>query len=1095
MGEACANSSPYRGSYVAQLARRQARLLLLAVALLLLATTSGTVQEVLRFTINVPGDSKPIIVHADNLATWIQGGQRILLFRGKVLIEHGVALIRMEQGAAWVDQDHYRQTGIMRMEVFAEGNVTLENGKDIRTTSQAMIGLNTRGEIKLRAQTGKVVQQAQTNDPFYRRALGIRSARSQLPKDDVLEQVAFQEIKGEVQPLQSSVAAAWTSASQEPIVQPPTQSPAAPPPSGNELPPPSILPATPGATPSPPPGGPLAPLPPVPSPAASTAPAPGPPGRVTMATSPLRQLSIVPRTAAGFEPRSIEHDGQYIIFISGGVKLLVRSLDNKNLVDIEADRLVIWTRNEPGKLLTQLHSTQGETTNQIEFYLEGNVEFREQLGPEYRTLKADQFYYDVGRNVGVAMNADLEFREKNVPDPIHLRAQELDRISPTLFKAIKADVFSSKLPSDPGLQITVADATVEDKPIPKRSIFGFQIFNRETGEPETRLQRLFDGRNVVLELEDIPVLWLPFVQGDANDPLGPLEDVSFGYNNIFGAQFTATFNVYNLLGIDPIADTRWRLNLDYLTLRGPAAMTEFDYTGKSFLGLPAKLMGEAKAFGINDTGTDQLGGGRGPFDNHPEWRGWLYWQQNVQGLPNGFSLQSQLSVLSDPNFLEQYFPIIFNNGINQETFIYLKQQQDNWAWTILAEPRIRYWVTETESLPAANGYLLGQSFFDIFTYNAHASLGYYQLKITDVPPPPTSSTDVNTSTGRFDLYQDLTAPFTLGPFRIAPYGVLDLTYYTEDLNDTSIGRVYGGGGVRASIPFSRLYPSVQSDLFNLDGIYHKIVLGCNFFDVRSSVPHTELPQLDQLNDNASDQALRDIKPLEPFFNPAHGVYLRDSALYDPQLFALRQLVDNRIDTLDTIEVLQMDLFQRWQTKRGYPGQEHVVDWMTLDLSATYFPHSTRDDFGENFAFLQYDWTWNIGDRTALVSNAWVDPINQGTRMFAFGAYLNRPDRTNYFLGYREIDPLDSRAIIAAITYVFSPKYSMTGSILYDFGANTQINSFVLTRQGTDLQVSVGIAYNSILSTVGFTFEIVPNIVPLAQRIPGLTGIGPGSIVH
>ena len=48
-------------------------------------------------------------------------------------------------------------------------------------------------------------------------------------------------------------------------------------------------------------------------------------------------------------------------------------------------------------------------------------------------------------------------------------------------------------------------------------------------------------------------------------------------------------------------------------------------------------------------------------------------------------------------------------------------------------------------------------------------------------------------------------PFTLGPFRVVPYGVLDLTAYNNDLLGDSVGRVMGGGGVRTSIPFSRLY--------------------------------------------------------------------------------------------------------------------------------------------------------------------------------------------------------------------------------------------------------------------------------------------------
>ena len=68
------------------------------------------------------------------------------------------------------------------------------------------------------------------------------------------------------------------------------------------------------------------------------------------------------------------------------------------------------------------------------------------------------------------------------------------------------------------------------------------------------------------------------------------------------------------------------------------------------------------------------------------------------------------------------------------------------------------------------------------------------------------------------------------------YGMLDLTAYTHDLNGDSTGRVYGGGGVRGSIPFTRIYSDVQSDLFNLCGINHKIVLGGNYYIAKSNEP-------------------------------------------------------------------------------------------------------------------------------------------------------------------------------------------------------------------------------------------------------------------
>src|SRR5262249_29442107 len=195
------------------------------------------------------------------------------------------------------------------------------------------------------------------------------------------------------------------------------------------------------------------------------------------------------------------------------------------------------------------------------------------------------------------------------------------------------------------------------------------------------------------------------------------------------------------------------------------------------------------------------------------------------------------------------------------------------------------------------------------------------------------------------------------------------------------------------------------------------------------------------------------------------------------------------------EVVQLDLRQRLQTKRGYPGNEHIVDWMTLDVLATYFPHASRDNFNEPWAFVEYDYTWNVGDRFTLTSTGWFDPIDHGAREWTLGAFLNRPDRTNFYVGYRQIDPLNSRALTAAVTYIFSAKYAMTASSTYDFGTRqAQSSSLVFTRMGTDIQVSLGVTYNALQSSFGVLFEIVPNLVPLNRR-PGVVGaLGAGGLI-
>jgi hypothetical protein len=361
--------------------------------------------------------------------------------------------------------------------------------------------------------------------------------------------------------------------------------------------------------------------------------------------------------------------------------------------------------------------------------------------------------------------------------------------------------------------------------------------------------------------------------------------------------------------------------------------------------------------------------------------------------------------------------------------------------------------------------------------------------------PPVSLTDQNDATARLFAQQELAAPFYLGPVKTEPYANLLLAEYTNDLAGDEVGRVYGGGGVRGSVPFTRLYPDVESDLFNLNGINHKLVLSANYYIAGTNEPYTKFPQLDRLNDPIADQALREIRPQEPAINPANGLALATSPLYDPQLYAIRRLVDDRIDTVNDIQVLQLDLRQRWQTKRGVPDNQHILDWMTLDLSGSYFPASNRDNFGHPFAFLEYDWVWNIGDRTALVSDGWTDPFPGGPKVFTVGAFFNRPDRTSFYLGYRQLDPLQSRAVTAAITYILSAKYAVTGSTTYDFGTSTALsNSLMFTRMGSDLQISLGFTYNAITSNFGVLFEIVPNLLPPNRRIGAVTALGQGSVL-
>src|SRR5690349_9626497 len=58
------------------------------------AAPSAPGAEPLRLTRDVPGDSKPIVLHADTITSWSEGSTRVFLLQGQVLVEHGIVQTR-----------------------------------------------------------------------------------------------------------------------------------------------------------------------------------------------------------------------------------------------------------------------------------------------------------------------------------------------------------------------------------------------------------------------------------------------------------------------------------------------------------------------------------------------------------------------------------------------------------------------------------------------------------------------------------------------------------------------------------------------------------------------------------------------------------------------------------------------------------------------------------------------------------------------------------------------------------------------------------------------------------------------------------------
>lgn len=846
--------------------------------------------------------------------------------------------------------------------------------------------------------------------------------------------------------------------------------------------------------------------------------------KVVLPAGAKRQLiRYSPRygTLNKFDLDKLPDGTQRLVYTSGLIINVVYELEvpGQGLVPQEfefaADNLVMWIKNLNGQgvpdglpLDAPPDGTDGGRL-ELELFMTGNVVIRskdEQVSTitpgartvTTRTLRADQIYYDVNKNKAVALKADLEMSFGGLQDSVHLFAERMDRLGRTEWQATRAGAFSSRLPSDPGLEFLASSATLREQETERRNIFGIPYRKLPTGEVDYSYERTLIGRNARIELLGVPIFYTPYLQTDPSQPLGPLKAIGYGNDRMFGSQFYTTWDLYNLLALRPPPGHTWRLNLDYLDKRGPAGGTDYGYANPDFFGFFGPNRGSVRLYGVSDRGADILGGNRGPepvqsVDRNGDktyFRGRAVWQnqqeiladRDLDGLLTAgphLTLQNQFAHQSDKNFFEQYFKNEFNTGPNQETFGYLSGSTGRLHGSLLVQGgQDRNWMTETRWLPQAKAALLGQNFFDAFTYTSKVDAGYANFRPSQVSPFPVLATErQRLDTGRVDWWNELAAPLDAGPFKVTPYGVVDLTGYSQDLNGDSRGRVYGGGGARASITFSRLYADAGNELFNVRGLNHKATFHSNYYIARTNVRYTDLPQLDRLDDDTIDFTYRNITPFQTqLVKGPGGVALATAPYFDPQRLAIRRLVDYRVDTRDDVQVVQLGLDQRLQTKRGAPGREHTIDWLTLDVSASLFPQAEKDNFGKSAAFLEYNTVWNVGDQTALTSAGWFDPFASGARYWNVGAYFNRPDGTNFFLGYRETDPVNSKAVTANVGYRLTRKYGMNFSTSYDFGTQQALsNQFLVTRTGTDLTVTVGLTYNQTTNTTGFTFGIVPNI--------------------
>ena len=537
-----------------------------------------------------------------------------------------------------------------------------------------------------------------------------------------------------------------------------------------------------------------------------------PPG---LSSVSARDLTVQSRGGSNLQIRGIPGRNEMTFVLSGGVNVIVEGIQNLSglageQIDLEADRIVVWTANL-GALGAERTRVSGDTP--IEFYLEGNIVFRD----GDRVVFADRMYYNVNRRYGVILNAELLTPVPDYDGLLRLKADVLQQLDESRFQGYGAAITTSRL-GVPRYWFQSEAVQFQDIQRPMVDpVNGQAIIDPATAQPLVDHEMLATARSNFVYVGNWPVAFWPVLATDLTEPTFYLNKFRVRNDSVFGTQALLGWDLYQVLGIEsPPRGTEWNLATDYLSDRGFGLGTNFTYDRVSDWFGPGRYRGFIDAWGIDDHGLDNLGADRRAVPLEEDLRGRLL-AQHRHNFVNGYQLTAEIGAVSDRNFLEQYYEREWDEEKDQTTSVEFKRYDQNSSWSIAGDVRVNDFFTQTEWLPRLDHTLIGQSLlFDRVTWHAHSHLGYAHLKPADAPTNPVDlakfdplAWEADREGIRAGTRHELDLPLDLGPVKVTPYVLGDITHWGSDLNDVDVTRAYGQAGIRTSLPFWKVDPTVQ----------------------------------------------------------------------------------------------------------------------------------------------------------------------------------------------------------------------------------------------------------------------------------------------
>jgi lipopolysaccharide assembly outer membrane protein LptD (OstA) len=358
-----------------------------------------------------------------------------------------------------------------------------------------------------------------------------------------------------------------------------------------------------------------------------------------------------------------------------------------------------------------------------------------------------------------------------------------------------------------------------------------------------RGDKIQSEKNIVY-LGPIPVLYLPRFSRSLKDTQTHIQ-VSPGKSSDWGPYLlTATrFNLAQNLSA--------RIYLDYRDKLGVAEGFGANYQTKSFGRGDFKYYYTQERLKEEDTATP------GEFQRYLiRWRNRFEIDPKTNLISEYYKIvdAKRMVLGTEYNILKDYFYREYEKDAQPLSYTLLHHYFPYSSLDLLIQKRTNRWYEQLEKLPELKYSLpnirLGASPFYFESILQAANFNY------KYPVPSPSSSDI--SVNRVDANNKISLPFRLGFINLKPFVANRSTYYSSELDDSSISpRTVFYTGADASTKFYRVF-AVKSGFLGMeiDGLRHVITPSVSYaYNHFPTVPSNRLKQIDSIDSIGSNNAL------------------------------------------------------------------------------------------------------------------------------------------------------------------------------------------------------------------------------------------------